>query len=178
MQHGAVLLNFSREGMVDDAAVLEGAATPSACSCYVTRFPGGGAARAAAAWSRCRTWAPRPREAEDNCAVMVVDQVRDYLEHGNIRNAVNFPGRGDAARVALPRGDRQRQRAEHAGADLARDGAGRGLNIHNMLNKSQGRDGLHAGRRGQRGARGGDRRELARIEGVLAVRYLPAERMS
>ena len=66
------------------------------------------------------------REAEDNCAIMVADQVRDYLEHGNIRNAVNFPD------VVMPRespyrvAHRQRQRAQHGGPDFHRDGAAPG----------------------------------------------------
>jgi hypothetical protein len=77
------------------------------------------------------------REAEENCAVMVVDQLRDYLEHGNIANAVNFPSVAMARESALPRGHRQRQRAQHAGPDLHRDGQA-GLNIHNMVNKSRG----------------------------------------
>jgi D-3-phosphoglycerate dehydrogenase len=110
------------------------------------------------------------REAEDNCAVMVADQLREYLEHGNIRNAVNFPNvapRESAYRVAIANS----QRAEHARADLHRDGAA-GLNIHNMLNKSRGEmaytlvdvdspvteDALA---------------QLAAIPGVLKVRYLP-----
>ena len=54
---------------------------------------------------------------------MVVDQLRDYLEHGNIANAVNFPQREHGARIGLPRRDRQRQRAQHARPDLHRDGA-------------------------------------------------------
>ena len=56
------------------------------------------------------------REAEENCAVMVVDQLRDYLEHGQIANAVNFPSREHGARVGVPHGHRQCQRAQHAGA--------------------------------------------------------------
>ena len=51
-------------------------------------------------------------EAEENCAVMVADTLRDFLENGNIRNSVNFPGGGAAARARHdPPGDRQQQRA-------------------------------------------------------------------
>ena len=69
---------------------------------------------------------------------MVVDQLRDYLEHGNIANAVNFPDVAMARESPLPRRDRQRQRAEHARPDLAPRWRRRGLNIHNMVNKSRG----------------------------------------
>ena len=89
------------------------------------------------------------REAEENCAVMVVDQLRDYLEHGNVANAVNFPqvamARESAYRVAIANANvpnmlgqistaMAQRRAEHPqhGQQVAR------------------RHGLHAGRRGQR----------------------------
>jgi D-3-phosphoglycerate dehydrogenase len=76
-------------------------------------------------------------EAEENCAVMVAEQVADYLENGNILNAVNFPNVVLPRESSLPPGHRQRQRAEHAGPDLHHPGRGR-LNIHNMVNKSKG----------------------------------------
>jgi len=103
--------------------------------------------------------------------VMVADQVRDYLEHGNIVNAVNFPD------VSWPRGgvpgrDRQRQRAQHAG-QISTAMAKAGLNIHNMLNKSRGEMAytlvdVDSRCRPQPGRAGGHR-------GVLSVRYLPAQ---
>ena len=98
MQPGAVLLNFSREGVVDDGAVLRRARQRASSA-------------GTSATSRARRILGHPRvialphlgastrEAEENCAVMVVDQLRDYLEHGNIANAVNFPQRGDGARI-------------------------------------------------------------------------------
>ena len=104
---------------------------------------------------------------------MVVDQVREYLEHGTDPQRGQLPQRRDAARVALPRRDRQCQRAQHAGPDLDDHGA-RGLNIHNMVNKSRGEmaytlvdvdspvdDSLVAA--------------LAAIHGVLSVRAIPAD---
>jgi len=53
----------------------------------------------------------------------VADQVRDFLENGNVQNAVNFPNVFHVARIALSRGHRQRQRAQHGGADIHRHGA-------------------------------------------------------
>ena len=104
--------------------------------------------------------------------MMVVDQLRDYLEHGNVANAVNFPQRGDGARIGLPRGHRQRQRAQHARPDLHRDGAGRPEHPQHGQQVAR-RHGLHAGRRGQRRRRRRCWPRSGRIDGVLAVRYLP-----
>ena len=89
------------------------------------------------------------REAEDNCAVMVANQVREYLEHGNIRNAVNFPDvvmeRESPYRVGIANANVPNMLGQISTAVAAA-----GLNIHNMLNKSKRRDGLHAGGCGQR----------------------------
>ena len=122
MRAGAVLLNFSREGVVERRGGAGGAGRRAPGRATCATFP-------SAALSRHERVICLPhlgastREAEENCAVMVVDQLRDYLEHGNVANAVNFPQREHGARVGLPRGDRQRQRAQHARADLHRDGA-------------------------------------------------------
>ena len=77
-------------------------------------------------------------EAEENCAVMVVDQVREYLEHGTHRQRGQLPQRRDAARIAVPRRDRQRQRARTCSGQISTTMAHAGLNIHNMVNKSRG----------------------------------------
>ena len=168
---GAILLNFSREGIVDDAAVVQALAAHK-LKYYVTDFPDGAFAGLPGVIALPHLGAST-REAEDNCAVMVVDQVRDYLEHGNVRNAVNFPDmsmpREAPYRVAIANANVPNMLGQMSTA-LARAG----LNIHNMLNKSKGemaytlvdvdspvdRD-LMA--------------QLGRIGGVLAVRYLPAE---
>jgi D-3-phosphoglycerate dehydrogenase len=76
-------------------------------------------------------------EAEDNCAVMVVDQVREFLENGNIRNAVNFPD------VAAPRETAHRLIAANANVPnmlgQISDALGQAkLNIHDMVNRSRG----------------------------------------
>ena len=75
-------------------------------------------------------------EAEENCAVMVADQVRDYLLDGTIRNAVNFPD------VALPRESRWRIAVANANVPnmvgrITHEIAAAGLNIATMTNKSR-----------------------------------------
>lgn len=96
---GAVLLNFAREAVVDAKAVVS-ALESGALRRYVCDFP-----------EPCLIGNPgvialphlgaSTQEAEENCAVMAVNQLRDYLENGNIKNSVNFPetimARGDKA---------------------------------------------------------------------------------
>src|SRR5207244_8861837 len=86
---GAVLLNFSREGVVSDEAVLKGLSSHR-LKCYVTDFPSAALIGKPGVIALPHLGASTA-EAEDNSAVMVVDQLREYLEHGNLQNAVNFP---------------------------------------------------------------------------------------
>ena len=86
---GAVLLNFSREGVVADEAVRKGIAN-GRLKWYVTDFPSADLVGAPGVIALPHLGASTG-EAEDNSAVMVVDELRDYLEHGNLQNAVNFP---------------------------------------------------------------------------------------
>ena len=170
VRHGAVLLNFSREGIVDDAAVVEALAAHR-LKAYVTDFPSAGLIGRPGVIALPHLGAST-REAEDNCAVMVADQVRDYLEHGNVVNAVNFPNvvmqREAPYRIAVA----NRNVPNMVGQISAAMGGAR-LNIHNMMNKSRGEmaytlvdvdspvpDGVLA--------------SIRAIDGVLAVRYLPA----
>ena len=111
------------------------------------------------------------REAEENCAVMVVDQLRDYLEHGHIANAVNFPSvsmaRESAYRVAIANANVPNMLAQISSAM-----AGAGLNIHNMVNKSRG-EMAYTLVDVDSAVQAAALDSLARIAGVLAVRYLP-----
>jgi len=171
MKASAVLLNFSREGVVEDAAVLK-ALEAKQLRCYVTDFPSveliGRPGVVALPHLGAST-----SEAEDNCAVMVADQVREYIEHGTMENAVNFPN------AQMPRESPYRLAIANANvpnmlASISNAMGSRKINIHNMLNKSRGEmaytlvdvdspvpDAVI--------------RELCAIKGVLAVRYLPVE---
>jgi len=111
------------------------------------------------------------REAEDNCAVMVVDQLRDFLEHGNVANAVNFPAvsmaRESAYRVAIANANVPNMLGQISTA-MARAG----LNIHNMVNKSRG-DMAYTLVDVDSPVAPSALAEIAAIQGVLSVRSLP-----
>ena len=135
MRKGAVILNFAREGIVDDQAIVD-AIDAGQLHGYVCDFP----TNVTKNHKRCVALphlGASTAEAEDNCAIMVADQVRDFLENGNIRNAVNFP------EVVAPR--RTAHRFVCANANVPNmlgqisDAFGSaGLNIHDMINSSKG----------------------------------------
>ena len=171
MKPGTVLLNFAREGIVDDKAVVEGIASGKLRG-YVCDFP-------------CNTLKNNPKvvtlphlgastaEAEENCAVMVADQVRDYLENGNILNSVNFPN------VSMPRESNFRIAIANANVpnmvgQISTAMADAGLNIHNMVNKSKGEMAYTLVDVDSEPAQAVIDK-IAAIKGVLTVRSIPAK---
>ena len=168
---GAVLLNFARDAIVDEAAVVS-ALRSHRLKYYLCDFPS-----AALKDHPCVVALPHlgasTAEAEENCAVMVVDHVREYLEHGTIASAVNFPD------VDMPREAPHRVAIANANVpnmlgQISSTMAKAGLNIHTMVNKSRGEmaytlvdvdspvdESLV--------------RSIAAIEGVLSVRAIPVD---
>ena len=169
MKAGAVLLNFSRDGVVEDHAVLK-ALEGRHLHCYVTDFP------AAALTGRAGVVAlphlgASTREAEDNCAVMVCEQVTAYLADGTMHNAVNFPD------AQMPRESPYRLAIANANvpnmlASISNAMGSRKINIHNMLNKSRG-EMAYTLVDVDSPVPEAAVRELCAIKGVLSVRYLP-----
>ncbi|MDQ6880981.1 MAG: phosphoglycerate dehydrogenase [Pseudomonadota bacterium] len=169
MKPGAVLLNFSREGVVSDSAVLTALAAGQ-LDWYICDFPDRKILRHPRVVALPHLGAST-REAEENCAVMVADQLRDYLEHGNIANAVNFPA------VAMARESNYRVAIANANVpnmlgQISTAMAQAGLNIHNMVNKSRG-DMAYTLVDVDSPATVSVMAALRGIDGVLAVRYLP-----
>jgi D-3-phosphoglycerate dehydrogenase / 2-oxoglutarate reductase len=166
---GAVLLNFSREGVVNDAGVLA-ALDAGQLGWYVCDFPSGVILRHPKVVALPHLGAST-REAEENCAIMVADQLRDYLENGNIANAVNFPqvsmGRESRFRVAIANAN-----VPNMLGQISTTMAQAGLNIHNMVNKSRG-DMAYTLVDVDSAVSDHVMAALKSIEGVLAVRYLP-----
>jgi D-3-phosphoglycerate dehydrogenase len=171
MKPSAALLNFSRDGVVDSEAVVAALAAKR-LRWYVCDFPAA-ALQGHAGVVALPHLGASTREAEDNCAVMVVNQIRDYLENGNVVNAVNFPdvvmGRESPYRVGIANAN-----VPNMLGQISTAMAKAGLNIHNMLNKSRGEmaytlvdvdspvpETVIA--------------SLKAIDGVLMVRYLPVQ---
>jgi D-3-phosphoglycerate dehydrogenase len=102
-RRGVVLLNFAREGIVD-AEVLRAGLSSGRIGRYVSDFPAADLLTDARVIALPHLGASTG-EAEENCALMVVDQLRDFLEHGNVRNSVNFPetrmSRAGTARICV-----------------------------------------------------------------------------
>jgi len=134
-RRGLVLLNFSREGIVDDDAVLA-ALAEKRLRRYVTDFPSEKLQGHAGVLALPHLGAST-EEAEENCALMVVDQLREFLEQGTVRNSVNFPGvemaRESPHRIAIANAN-----VPNMLGQISTTMAQAGLNIHNMVNKSRG----------------------------------------
>lgn len=135
MKKGVVILNFAREGIVDEQAVVD-AIDAGRVHAYISDFP----TNLTKNHRRCVTLphlGASTEEAEENCAVMVVDQVRDFLENGNIRNSVNFP------EVVAARSTEHRLVCANANlpnmlGQVSEVFGQAGLNIHDMVNSSRG----------------------------------------
>jgi D-3-phosphoglycerate dehydrogenase len=169
MKPGAVLLNFSREGVVNERAVQD-ALNAGTLGRYVCDFPSA-ALNGHARFIALPHLGASTREAEENCAIMVVDQLRDFLEHGNVANAVNFPNvamaRESAWRVAIANAN-----VPNMLGQISTTMASAGLNIHNMVNKSRG-DMAYTLVDVDSPVAPPVLDALAAIHGVLSVRYLP-----
>jgi D-3-phosphoglycerate dehydrogenase len=169
MKKGVRIVNLARGGLVKNADLLE-ALKAGTVGCYVTDFPDDDLLDVPNVIPIPHLGASTP-EAEDNCAIMAVEQVRDFLESGNVKNSVNFPA------CALPVMGRNRIVVANANVPnmvgqittvLAADK----INIVNMMNKSAGElayniidiDGDVAEAQVEK---------LRKIEGVITARLIP-----
>ncbi|HEV2979189.1 MAG TPA: phosphoglycerate dehydrogenase [Casimicrobiaceae bacterium] len=170
MKPGAVLLNFARDAIVDEDAVVT-ALRAQRLKCYVCDFPSAKLLSEPGVVAMPHLGASTA-EAEENCAVMVVDQVRGFLEDGTISNAVNFPNvemlRESPFRVAIANAN-----VPNMLGQISTSMAHAGLNIHNMVNKSRG-EMAYTLVDVDSPIQDAVIRDLAAIEGVLSVRSIPA----
>ena len=132
---GLVLLNFARDEVVDEGAVLA-AIAEKRLRAYISDFPSPRLQGQPGVVALPHLGAST-EEAEENCALMVVDQLREFLEQGTIRNAVNFPSvemaRESPYRIAIANAN-----VPNMVGQISTTMAQAGLNIHNMVNKSRG----------------------------------------
>jgi len=136
MKKGAALLNFARAAVVVESEVLA-ALDAGQLSAYVTDFPSPASKDHAMVVALPHLGASTG-EAEENCAVMVVDTLRDFLENGNLRNSVNFP---EAVLPRLPGTFRlviANANVPNMVGQISTALASAGLNIADLLNKSRG----------------------------------------
>jgi D-3-phosphoglycerate dehydrogenase len=135
MKDGVVILNFAREGIVDDAAVSAAIKLGKVYG-YICDFPSNLLKNHERVITLPHLGASTA-EAEDNCAIMVAEQVKDFLQNGNIRNSVNYPD------VVMARETPNRLVAANANMPnmlgLISETLGNAkLNIHDMVNRSRG----------------------------------------
>jgi D-3-phosphoglycerate dehydrogenase len=139
---GSVILNFSRGAIVEDAAVLERLEAGS-LKTYVTDFPTPSVVNVPGIICLPHLGAST-EEAEENCATMVVDQLKDYLEFGVVRNSVNFPAiDGRPAHNAKVRLVVINQDVPNMIAEISHVIGGAGLNIVSFKNESNGKIGYN-----------------------------------
>jgi D-3-phosphoglycerate dehydrogenase len=136
LRPNGVVLNFSRAGIVDDAAALE-SLNSGKLSAYVCDFPTNDLKNHSKVVALPHLGASTG-EAEENCAVIVADTLRDFLENGNIRNSVNFPEAimprtTGAARLAIAN-----ENVPNMVGQISTALASEKLNIADLLNKSRG----------------------------------------
>jgi D-3-phosphoglycerate dehydrogenase len=171
IKRDAVLLNFARDAIVDEAAVIS-ALRGGRLRAYLCDFPSPQLQQEPGVVALPHLGASTA-EAEENCAIMVVDQVRNYLEHGEVTNAVNFPNvemaRESAFRVAIANAN-----VPNMLGQISTTMAQAGLNIHNMVNKSRG-EMAYTLVDVDSAVEQKVIDEIAAIHGVLSVRSIPAE---
>ena len=136
MKDGVIVLNFARDLLVDDEA-MEAALKSGKVAKYVTDFPNPKSANMEGVIAIPHLGAST-EESEDNCAVMAVNEVRDYLENGNIKNSVNYPALdagicATESRVTVLHKNIPNMLTQFTGTFSALN-----INIENLVNKSRG----------------------------------------
>ncbi|MBX2849599.1 MAG: phosphoglycerate dehydrogenase [Acidiferrobacterales bacterium] len=135
LHRNAVVINLARGGIINDEAVCQ-ALDEDKLGCYVTDFPNNRTKQSAKVIGLPHLGASTA-QAEDNCAIMVAEQIREYLESGNIVNSVNFPN------VSMPKGSDYRivicnANVPNMVGQISTIMAEANLNIHDMINQSRG----------------------------------------
>lgn len=136
MKDGVVILNFARNGLVDEEVLIERLKDGKVRK-YVTDFATPAAAKAPNTLVTPHLGAST-KESEDNCAVMAVQEIRDYLEQGNIKNSVNYPALDMGICAAAGRVGINHRNSPNMLAQLTTVLGSANVNVANISNASRG----------------------------------------
>ncbi len=169
MKDGVIILNFARDLLVNDNDI-EAALKSGKVAKYVTDFPNDKTANMEGVIAIPHLGAST-EESEDNCAVMAVKQLKDYMENGNIKNSVNYPNCdagvcATAGRIAILHKNIPNMLTQFTGAFSSEN-----VNITDMVNKSKG-DYAYSVLDVEKPINAGVAEKLATIKGVLKVRIV------
>ncbi len=172
MKDGVKILNFARGGLINNAD-MKAALESGKVACYVTDFPDDEVLNMKNVIAIPHLGAST-EESEINCAVMAVEQLRDFLENGNIVNSVNFPTaemeRHSGARILIAN-----KNVPNMVGQIAALLAAEGSNIANMLNRNKADIAYNIIDIDCEEPSAGLAEKLAAIDGVFMVRVLPAK---
>lgn len=173
LKKNAVILNFSREGIVENKALIE-ALNEKKISSYICDFPNAELKHHPRVICLPHLGAST-REAEDNCAIMVVKQVRDYLEYGSITNSVNFPAVDLPAKYTGTRLTIANANIPNMVAQMSTALAAAKLNIASLINQSR-NEVAYTVIDVEQAVPDAVLNEIRKIEGVLQVRRISRTR--
>lgn len=136
MKDGVIILNFARDLLVDDDAIIEALESGKVAK-YVTDFPNAKTANDSHIICIPHLGAST-EESEDNCAIMAVKEVRDFIENGTITNSVNYPAVDAGICQSENRVVILHKNIPNMLTQFTSMFSSKGININNMLNKSRG----------------------------------------
>ncbi len=169
MKDGVVILNYARDLLVDDEAMKD-ALESGKVRHYVTDFPNPAVAKMPNVIATPHLGASTA-ESEDNCAIMAVDEIRDFMENGNILNSVNYPACDAGVCNTAGRITVAHKNIPNMLTQFTNVFSSEGINIDHMTNKSRG-DYSYAVFDIDSASSQAFADKLAAIDGVLKVRII------
>ena len=171
MKDDVRILNFARGGLID-VADLKVALASGKVAKYITDFPNEEELKMDGVIAIPHLGAST-KESETNCAIMAVNQIRDYLENGNIKNSVNFPEAKmelhNEARILIAN-----RNVPNMVSQISTVLAAEGINIDNMLNKKRGEIAYNIIDVDTQTVDESIKEKLMTIEGIFMVRIIQA----